>query len=152
MKRMQRGKRERVSIGGEFNFTERKLFRSTRLETTLSQPTKATLIRLAPFARLMGDVRPWTKESSDMNERIVSDPAIHCGKPCVQGTRIPVENILEMVREGIGFAGIVRNYYPQITVDDIWACLQYAIDVVRPEDIHVTDRASREFAYTEMST
>lgn len=77
-----------------------------------------------------------------MNERIVVDPAIHFGKPCVQSTRIPVENILELVREGIDFAEIVENYYPELTVEDVRACLQYAIDVVRAEDIHITAKAS----------
>ena len=77
-----------------------------------------------------------------MNERIVVDPAIHFGKPCVQGTRIPVENILELVREDINFAEITKNYYPELTVEDIQACLQYAIDVVRAEDIHITAKAS----------
>jgi len=77
-----------------------------------------------------------------MNERIVVDPAIHFGKPCILGTRIPVENVLELVREGINFAEIIKDYYPELTVDDIQACIQYAIDVVRAEDIHITAKAS----------
>ena len=64
-----------------------------------------------------------------MNERITVDSSIHFGKPCVQGTRIPVENILELVLEGIDFAGIVKDYYPELIVDDIRACLQYALDL-----------------------
>jgi uncharacterized protein (DUF433 family) len=48
-----------------------------------------------------------------MHERIVVDPAIHFGKPCVQDTRIPVENVLELIREDIDFAEIVENYYPE---------------------------------------
>jgi uncharacterized protein (DUF433 family) len=77
-----------------------------------------------------------------MTERIVVDPAVHFGKPCVRGTRIPVENVLELVREGIGFAAIEADYYPDLTAEDIRACLQYAIDVVKAEDIHVTAQAS----------
>jgi uncharacterized protein (DUF433 family) len=76
-----------------------------------------------------------------MNERIVVDPAIHFGKPCVQDTRIPVENVLELVREDIDFAEIVENYYPELTVEDVRACLQYAIDVVRAEGLHITAKA-----------
>ncbi len=34
-------------------------------------------------------------------ERIVIDPEIHFGKPCVAGTRILVENVLELVQENI---------------------------------------------------
>ena len=77
-----------------------------------------------------------------MNERLVVDPAVHFGKPCVQGTRIPVENVLELAREGLGFDEIVGDYYPALTVDDIRACIQYAIDVVKAEDIHIASNPS----------
>lgn len=71
-----------------------------------------------------------------MSDRIVTDPSVHFGKPCVAGTRITVENVLELVREGIPFAEIVHSYYPDLSVDDIRACVQHAIDVVSLEDIH----------------
>ena len=35
-----------------------------------------------------------------MNNRIAVNPKIHFGKPCVAGTRIPVQSVLELVREG----------------------------------------------------
>ncbi len=71
-----------------------------------------------------------------MSDRIVVQSEIHFGKPCVAGTRITVENVLELVREGISFADIVRDYYPDLSIEDIRACVQYAIDVVTLEDIH----------------
>ena len=77
-----------------------------------------------------------------MKERIAVDPVVHFGKPCVQGTRILVENVLELVREGLGFDEIVGDYYPDLTVDDIRACIQYAINVVNAEDIHVATNLS----------
>ena len=49
-----------------------------------------------------------------MKERIAVDPQIHFGKPCVYGTRIPVQNVLELVREEIPFAEIIRDYYPEL--------------------------------------
>jgi uncharacterized protein (DUF433 family) len=70
-------------------------------------------------------------------ERIAVDPNIHFGKPCVAGTRIPVQNVLELVREGIAFAEIVRDYYPDIEVEDIRACIQYAMDTVALEEIRL---------------
>ena len=73
-----------------------------------------------------------------MIDRIAVDPQIHFGKPCVAGTRIPVQNVLELVREGTSFAEIVRDYYPDLSVDDIRACVQYAIEVVTLEEIHPT--------------
>ena len=76
-----------------------------------------------------------------MNDRIAVDPSIHFGKPCVAGTRIPVQDVLELVKEGLSFAEIVRDYYPDLEADDIRACVQYAIEVVTLEEIHVTSGA-----------
>ena len=72
-----------------------------------------------------------------MKERIAVNPAIHFGKPCVAGTRIPVQNVLELVREGLSFTEIIRDYYPDLQPEDLRACLQYAIDVVAAEEIHL---------------
>ena len=70
--------------------------------------------------------------------RIQVSPAIHFGKPCVAGTRVPVQAVLELVRDGVTFATIIRDYYPELKTEDIKACIQYAIDVVQTEDIHVS--------------
>jgi uncharacterized protein (DUF433 family) len=72
-----------------------------------------------------------------MNERIAVNPQIHFGKPCVADTRIPVQNVLELVREGLSFSEIIRDYYSDLQPEDIRACVQYAIDVVAVEDIHL---------------
>jgi uncharacterized protein (DUF433 family) len=72
-----------------------------------------------------------------MNQRIAVNPNIHFGKPCVVGTRIPVQSVLELVREGASFDQIVRDYYADLEPDDIRACIQYAIDVLAAEDIHL---------------
>ena len=73
-----------------------------------------------------------------MRERIEIHPSIHGGKPCVAGTRIPVLNVLELLHEGISFDGIIRDYYPDLQIDDIRACVRYAMEVVAAEEIHVT--------------
>ena len=65
-----------------------------------------------------------------MRERIAVNPQIHFGKPCVAGTRVPVQSVLELLREGLTFSEIVRDYYPDLEPADIRACLQYAIDVL----------------------
>lgn len=72
-----------------------------------------------------------------MRDRIAVHPEIHFGKPCVAGTRIPVQSVLELVREGISFGEILRDYYPDLSIEDIQACIQYAMDVVAVEDIHL---------------
>ena len=76
-----------------------------------------------------------------MQDRISVNPQIHFGKPCVAGTRVPVQNVLELVREGLSFSQIIADYYPDLTGEDIQACLQYAIDTVAPEDIHAATPA-----------
>ena len=72
-----------------------------------------------------------------MQDRIVVNPQIHFGKPCVVNTRITVQGVLELVREGISFDLIIRDYYPDLTPEDIRACVQYAMDVVAVEDLHL---------------
>ena len=72
-----------------------------------------------------------------MRARIEVNPNIHFGKPCVAGTRIPVQNVLELVREGIPFNKIILDYYPDLQIEDIRACIQYAIEIMTVEDIHV---------------
>ena len=71
-----------------------------------------------------------------MMDRIVVDPRIHFGKPCVAGTRIPVQSVLELIDEGLTFEEIIQDYYPELTVEDIRACVRYAIALVAAEDIH----------------
>ncbi len=69
-------------------------------------------------------------------DRIAVDPRIHFGKPCVAGTRIAVQDVLELVDEDIPFNQIIRDYYPDMTVEDIHACIRYAIALVGAEDYH----------------
>ena len=76
-----------------------------------------------------------------MTHRVQVDPRVHFGKPCVAGTRITVENVLELVREGLSFEEITRDYYPDLSRDDIRACVQFAIDVITAEDIQVANAA-----------
>jgi uncharacterized protein (DUF433 family) len=72
-----------------------------------------------------------------MQPRISVDPQIHFGKPCVAGTRIPVQNVLELVREDISFPLIIADYYPDLVEDDIRACVQYAMDLLAVENIQL---------------
>jgi uncharacterized protein (DUF433 family) len=72
-----------------------------------------------------------------MKERISVSPQVHFGKPCVAGTRISVQSVLEMVRERLSFSQIIQDYYPDLEPEDIRACIQYAIDVVAVEDIRL---------------
>jgi uncharacterized protein (DUF433 family) len=55
---------------------------------------------------------------------------------CIAGTRIPVEDVLELIQENIPFTEIVEKYYPDLEIEDINACVKYATDLVRSEEIH----------------
>lgn len=69
-------------------------------------------------------------------ERIVSDPKICSGKPCIKGTRIPVHIILDLLAAGESFEGI-KKAYPNITDEDIKACLSYA-SILADEEAGIT--------------
>lgn len=59
--------------------------------------------------------------------RIAVDPAVRFGKPCVQGTRISVGDILGYLAGGMSEAQILADF-PQLTSDDVRACLAYAAE------------------------
>jgi uncharacterized protein (DUF433 family) len=60
-----------------------------------------------------------------MIDRITADPKILGGKPIVQGTRLSVEFILELLASDVPEEEILEDY-PHLTRDDIHACLRYA--------------------------
>ena len=70
-----------------------------------------------------------------MNERIAIDPKVHFGKPVVAGTRITVQDVLELINEGLSFDQIRADYYPDLTTEDIRACVDYAISLIAAEEI-----------------
>ena len=72
-----------------------------------------------------------------MNERIQVNSDIHFGKPCVAGTRITVQNVLELINEGLSFDQIKMDFYSTLETEDIRACMDYAIDLISAEDIKV---------------
>ncbi len=63
-----------------------------------------------------------------MNERISVNPNIHFGKPCVAGTRITVQNVLELINEGLSFDEIMRDYYPDVQTEDIRDCVEFVME------------------------
>lgn len=45
-----------------------------------------------------------------------------------------VQDVLELVDEDLPFSQIIRDYYHDLTVADIDACVRHAIAVVRAEE------------------
>ncbi len=62
-----------------------------------------------------------------VGDRIETDPAIRFGKPCIAGTRIAVQDVVELAEAGLGPDEIRRDYYPDVTPEDIAAYVAYAL-------------------------
>jgi uncharacterized protein (DUF433 family) len=60
----------------------------------------------------------------DWREHIVSDKEILLGKPCVKGTRLSVEFIVQLFASGWTTQEILENY-PTLKVDTIQAVFAY---------------------------
>lgn len=82
------------------------------------------------------EARGTGRERGDM-DRIIVDAKVHFGKPCVAGTRITVQDVLELVDQDLPFDRIIQDYYPDLTAADIHACIRYAIALVGAEDIRL---------------
>lgn len=63
----------------------------------------------------------------DYRERIAIDPEVRFGKPCVRGTRITVGDVLSYLASGMREHEILTDF-PQLTSDDIRACLAFAAE------------------------
>lgn len=58
---------------------------------------------------------------------IVIDPARRSGKPCIRDTRITVYDVLEYLASGMTETQIIADF-PELTQEDIRACLVFAAD------------------------
>jgi len=68
--------------------------------------------------------------SDELLQRISIDPNICFGKPCIRGTRIWVDVIVENLAAGASEQEIL-NAYPALTADDINAARTYARERTR---------------------
>ena len=66
-------------------------------------------------------------------DRIIIDAKICAGKPCIRGTRLSVDFILELLASGWDYKKIQEEY--EIEIDDILAVLQYAHIVISEEEV-----------------
>ncbi len=63
----------------------------------------------------------------DYRAKLLVDPEVRFGKPCVRGTRISVGDVLGFLASRMSIAEIVEDY-PPLTEADVLACLAYAAD------------------------
>jgi uncharacterized protein (DUF433 family) len=57
--------------------------------------------------------------------RLSSKSEVMMGKPCIKGTRIPVYLLLQKMAAGEDLVQLLAAY-PQLTKEDLLACLEYA--------------------------
>ena len=64
-------------------------------------------------------------KSSELLERISTNPSICHGKPCIRGLRYPVDMILDLLSAGMTSEEILADY-DDLEPEDILAVLAYA--------------------------
>jgi uncharacterized protein (DUF433 family) len=80
-------------------------------------------------------------EQANWHGRIISDPEILGGKPCIKGTRISVELILGWLAAGWSFEQLMEAY-PHITREDILAALAFAAEMMHDEKYLAAHKAA----------
>ncbi|MBI5527489.1 MAG: DUF433 domain-containing protein [Deltaproteobacteria bacterium] len=68
-----------------------------------------------------------------LNDRIVADPEICHGEPCIKGTRIMVSVILDNLADGVSKEALLSDY-PDLAEEDVFAAVAYAADLVKSEE------------------
>lgn len=63
----------------------------------------------------------------DYREIITIEPGKRSGKPCIRGMRITVYDVLGYLASGMTHEEIISDF-PELTKEDIKACLDYASD------------------------
>jgi uncharacterized protein (DUF433 family) len=65
---------------------------------------------------------------------ITIEPGKRGGKPCIRGLRITVYEVLNMLANGMSHAELLDEF-PDLTEQDILACLAYAADRERKVEL-----------------
>jgi len=63
----------------------------------------------------------------DYSKIITIEPGQRSGKPCIRGMRITVSDVLEYLASGMTEEQILTDF-PELTREDIRACLAFAAD------------------------
>lgn len=63
----------------------------------------------------------------DYSKIITIEPGKRGGKPCIRGSRITVQDVLEYMAAGMTNEDMIADF-PELTLEDIRACLAFAAD------------------------
>lgn len=72
----------------------------------------------------------------DYHDYITIEPGKRSGKPCIRGMRITVYDVLSYLAAGMTTEEILKDF-PELTKEDILACLAYAADAEKKIKIAV---------------
>lgn len=74
---------------------------------------------------------------NSVEQRITIVPGICGGRPTIRGMRITVADVLELLAGGMTAEEILDDY-PYLEADDIHACLRYAVNMAKHEEVTVS--------------
>ena len=78
----------------------------------------------------------------ELLSRITINPGICFGKPCIRGHRIWVSLILDFLASGMTAEEILQEY-PDLSRDDILACIAYGAEMARERYVDLPAEANR---------
>ena len=64
-----------------------------------------------------------------MKNYLTSDPSILGGTPVIKGTRVPIETILYLLKDGYPLE-VIHEDYPQISVETLSGAIDEAIHLI----------------------
>ena len=70
----------------------------------------------------------------DWQARILINPRVCHGKPCIKGTRIMVSVILDYLKAGESYEDVLREY-PTLNKEDIRAAIAYTAWLAHEEEV-----------------
>ncbi|MBI3812506.1 MAG: DUF433 domain-containing protein [Nitrospirae bacterium] len=74
-------------------------------------------------------------------QRILVDPEVCFGKPCIRGTRILVSLLLDFLAAGMSIKEILEDY-PHLTEEDIRAAIAYGAEMSRERYVEIPTKAA----------
>jgi uncharacterized protein (DUF433 family) len=74
-----------------------------------------------------------------MAKRVMVNPSVCSGKPFLEGTRIPVHMVLDLLVDGATIENVLADYYPQLAPEDVLECIRYANALVKAEEVVIAE-------------
>ncbi|MEK7581341.1 MAG: DUF433 domain-containing protein [Patescibacteria group bacterium] len=71
------------------------------------------------------------------------NPKIMVGQPVIAGTRIPVYVIIDLLADGLSDKEIMKDYYPNLTKNDIQQALRYSAKIIKNEEITFLEKPEK---------